>query len=120
MLFYSLFYQLDIAYSFSLDGHLLRREDDRVLIREDVHVLMREDGHVLVKALKFEVEDQRKKGRPKRTWKAESRKVGLSREAALCQSRSTVATGLRCVQPPLSGIMPDLNHWSLLAAIFLS
>ena len=54
------------------------------------------------------------------TWKAEGRKVGLSREAALCQSRSTVATGLRCVQPPLSGIMPDLNHWSLLAAIFLA
>ena len=41
---------------------MLRREDDRVLIREDVHVLTREDGHVLVKALKFEVEDQRKNG----------------------------------------------------------
>ena len=33
------------------------------------HVLRREDGHVLRKTLDFEVEGQRKKGRPKRTWK---------------------------------------------------
>ena len=33
------------------------------------HVLRREDGDVLGKALDFEVEGQRKKGRPKRTWK---------------------------------------------------
>ena len=33
------------------------------------HVLRREDGHVLRRALEFEVEGQRKKGRPKRTWK---------------------------------------------------
>ena len=31
------------------------------------HVLRREDGHVLRRALDFEVESQRKKGRPKRT-----------------------------------------------------
>ena len=32
-------------------------------------VLKREDGYVLRRALDFEVESQRKKGRPKRTWK---------------------------------------------------
>ena len=31
------------------------------------HVPMREDGHVLRRALDFEAEVQRKKGRPKRT-----------------------------------------------------
>ena len=52
------------------------------------HVLRREDGHVLRMALDFEVEDQRKKGRPKRSWKKqveeESVKIGLRREDALC------------------------------------
>ena len=33
------------------------------------HVMRREDGHVMRRALDFEVEGQRKKGRPKRTWK---------------------------------------------------
>ena len=32
-------------------------------------VLRREGGHVLRRALDFEVEGQRKKGRSKRTWK---------------------------------------------------
>ena len=51
------------------------------------HVLRREDGHVLRRALDFEVEGQRKKGRPKRTWEKqveeESVKIGLRREDAL-------------------------------------
>ena len=46
-------------------------------------VLRREDGHVLRRALDFEVNGQRKKGRPKWTWKKkvkeESRKDGLRR-----------------------------------------
>ena len=33
------------------------------------HVLRREDGHVLRKAFDFDVEGERKKGRPMRTWK---------------------------------------------------
>ena len=33
------------------------------------HVLRTADGHVLRRALDFEVEGQRKKGRPKRSWK---------------------------------------------------
>ena len=44
-------------------------------------MLRREDGHVLLRALYFEVEGQRKKERPKRTWtkqvEEESMKVGL-------------------------------------------
>ena len=44
------------------------------------HLMRREDGNVLRRALDFEVEGQRKKGRPKRTWKRqveeESVKVG--------------------------------------------
>ena len=38
------------------------------------HVLRREDGHVLRRALDFEVEGQRKKGRPKRTSEKKLRK----------------------------------------------
>ena len=68
------------------------------------HVFRREDGHVLRRALDFEVEGQRKKGRLKRTWKRqvekESVKVGLRREDALFRSRWSVsvdqiAAGLR-------------------------
>ena len=45
--------QLAMAYSVCRYGHELRRED----------------GHILRRALYFEVEGERKKGRPKRTWK---------------------------------------------------
>ena len=52
------------------------------------HVLKMEDGHVSRRALHFEVEGHRKKGRLKKTWKKkveeESVKVGLSGEDALC------------------------------------
>ena len=51
-------------------------------------VLRREDGHILRRALDFEVDSQRKKGRPKRTLKSqveeENVKIGLRREDALC------------------------------------
>ena len=47
-------------------------------------------GHVLRRALYFEVDGQRKNGRPKWTWKKqveeESVKVGLRREDAFCRS----------------------------------
>ena len=52
------------------------------------YVLRKEDGHVLRRALHFEIEGQRKKGRPKRTWKKqveeESVMVGLSKKDTLC------------------------------------
>ena len=51
-------------------------------------------GHILRLALVFEVEGQRKKERPKKTWKKqveeESVKVGLRREDALCCSKWSV------------------------------
>ena len=62
-------------------------------------MLWREDGHDLRRAL-----GQRKKGRPKRTWKKqvedESMKVGLRRKDALCRSKwsvsvNKIAAGLR-------------------------
>ena len=67
-------------------------------------MLSREDGYVSRRALDFEIEGQRKKGRPKRTWKKqieeESMKVNLRREDALCRSNLSVginqiAAGLR-------------------------
>ena len=73
------------------------------------HMLRREDDHVLRRALDFEVESQRKKGRPKMTCKKqvaeESVKVGLRREDALCRLKCSVginqiATGLRRIWPP--------------------
>ena len=55
------------------------------------HVLRREYGHILRRALDFKVESQRKKERPRRTWKKqvkdESVKVGLRREDVLCHSK---------------------------------
>ena len=68
------------------------------------HVLRREDGYILRRALDFEVEGQRKKVRPKSTWKKqveeESMKVGLRRKDALCcvwwsVGANKVAAGLR-------------------------
>ena len=68
------------------------------------HVLRREDGHILRRALDFEVEGQRKKGRPKRTWKGqveeESMKVDMRRKDAHCRSKwsvgvNNIAAGLR-------------------------
>ena len=57
-------------------------------------MLRREDGHVLRRALDSEVKDQRKKWRPKKTWKKEAQeesvKVGLRMEDAPCRSRWSV------------------------------
>ena len=58
---------------------------------------------VLRRALDFEVEGQRKKGRPKRSWKKqvdeESMKVGLRGKDVLCRSlwsvsKNKIAAGL--------------------------
>ena len=57
-------------------------------------MLRRLDGHVLKRALDFVVEGQRRKLRPKRTWKKqvdeESVKVDLRREDVLCRSMLNV------------------------------
>ena len=81
---------------------------DRLAMASNVHcyghVFGREHGHVLRRALGFEVKGQRKKGRPKRTWKRkveeECAKVGLRREDTVCQSKwsvgvNQIAAGLR-------------------------
>ena len=61
-------------------------------------------GHILRRALDFEVEGQRKKGRLKNTWKKQvdekSMKVCLRREDTLCQSKwnicvNKISAGLR-------------------------
>ena len=61
------------------------------------HVLRSDDGHALRRALEFEVEGRRKRGRPKRTWRKqveeESRRVGLKREDA--QNRDRWRRGVR-------------------------
>ena len=61
------------------------------------HVLRRDDGYVLRKALEFEVKGKKKRGQPKKTWKAqvvkESKSVGLEKEDALNQARWRVGVG---------------------------
>ena len=66
--------------------------------------MRREDGHILRGALDFDVDSQRKKGRPKRMCKKqveeESMKVGLRRKGALCRSKlsfgvNKIVAGLR-------------------------
>ena len=86
----------------------LKKTIDQLAMANSVHwyghVLRREDGHVLRRALHFEVEGQRKKGKPKRTWKKqveeESMKVGLRRKDAIYRSKwsfvvHNLAAGLR-------------------------
>ena len=55
------------------------------------HVLRREGGHVIRIALDVEVEYQRKKGRPKRTWKRqveeERMNIGVRGKDALRRSK---------------------------------
>ena len=86
------------------DSHVLRMEDSHVLRMVDSHMLWMEDSHVLRRTLMLEVDGQRKKWRPRRTWKMkveeEHVKVGLRREDAICRSNWIVgviqiAAGLR-------------------------
>ena len=70
----------------------LRETIDQLAMASSVrwygHVLRREVGHVLRRALDFEVEGERKKRRPMRTWmeqvEEESTRVVLSWEDTLC------------------------------------
>ena len=66
----------------------------------------REDGHLVRRGLDHEAEGQRKKGRPKRTWKKQvEEESGLRREDGLCRSKwsagvNQIAAELRCIWPP--------------------
>ena len=55
------------------------------------HVLSRDDGHALRKALEFDVRGEKKRGRPKKTWKTqvekESKSVGLEKKDAMNRAR---------------------------------
>ena len=55
------------------------------------HVLRSEEEDILRKALCFKVEDQRKRGRLRKTWKNQEeddiRKIGLKKEDALNRSK---------------------------------
>ena len=54
--------QLATAYSVRWHGHVLREHGH--VLREDGHVLRRENCHILRRTLDYEVEGQKKKGRP--------------------------------------------------------
>ena len=89
----------------------LKETIDQLAMANSIHwyIMSRgEDDHVLRRALDFEAEGEREKGRPKRTWKKqveeESVKVGLRRKDALCRSNSSIgvnkiAAGLRRIWP---------------------
>ena len=55
------------------------------------HVLRKEDGHCLRRALEYEVDGRRRRGRPKRMWRSqveeELTKVGLKKEDAIYRAR---------------------------------
>ena len=80
--------------------------------------LRKEDGHVLRRASDFEVEDQRREGRPNRTCnrqvEEESVKVGLRRVDALCRSKWSVAEIrllVSCGESDHSHMLGILSHF---------
>ena len=73
------------------------------------HVIRREDNNILKKAMMMEVNGQRKRGRPKMTWKRQveesAKKVGLKIKEAADQTRwregvRVITKGMRCIRPP--------------------
>ena len=73
------------------------------------HVIRREDDNTLKKAMMMEVYGQRKRGRPKMTWKRQVeesvKKAGLRIEEAADRTRwregvRAIAEGMRCIRPP--------------------
>ena len=71
--------------------------------------IRREDDNILKKAMMMEVNGQRKRGRPKITWKRQVeesvKKVGLKIEEAADRTRwregvRAIAEGMRCIRPP--------------------
>ena len=73
------------------------------------HVVRRDDESILKKAMMFEVNGPRKRGRPKQTWNKQVeeniKKIGLRVEEATDRARwregvGAIAEGMRCIQPP--------------------
>ena len=81
------------------------------------HVLRKEKDDALRRALAFEVEGSRRRGRPKKTWKKQVeetiKQTGLRKEDALNREKwrsgvKKIAEGIRCIRPPsLTGRNPD-------------
>ena len=74
------------------------------------HVVRRDDDSILKKAMMFEVNGPRKRGRPKQTWKKQVeeniKKIGLRVEEATDRARwreevRAIAAGMRCIRSPL-------------------
>ena len=73
------------------------------------HVVRRDDESILKKAMMFEVNGPRKRGRPKQIWKKQVeeniKKIGLRVEEATDRARwregvGAIAEGMRCIRPP--------------------
>ena len=73
------------------------------------HVVRRDDESILKKAMMFEVNGPRQRGRPKQTWKKQVeeniKKIGLRVEEATDCARwregvRAIAEGMRCIRPP--------------------
>ena len=78
-------------------------------VRWNGHVIGREDDNILKKAMMMEVNGQRKRVRPKMTWKRQVeesvKKVGLKIEEVADRTRwsegvRAIAEGMRCIRPP--------------------
>ena len=70
-------------------------------------MVRRDDESILKKAMMFEVNGPRKRGRPKQTWKKQVeeniKKIGLKVEEAKDRARwreGVIAEGMRCIRPP--------------------
>ena len=88
----------------------LKKTLDRMVkgVRWYGHVIRRKDENILKKAMMMEVNGQRKRGRPKMTWKRQVeesvKKVGLKIEEAADRTRwregvRAIAEGMRCIRP---------------------
>ena len=73
------------------------------------HTIRRDDDNILKKAMMLEVNGNRKRGRPKMTWRRQVeesvKKVGLKIEEAGNRTRwregvGAIAEGMRCIRPP--------------------
>ena len=69
------------------------------------HVVRRDKESILKKAMMLQVNGQRKRERPKQTWKKQVeeslKKIGLRKEEATDRARwRAIAEEIRCIRPP--------------------
>ena len=77
-------------------------------VRWYAHLIRRDDDNILKKSMMLEMNGQRKRGRPKTTWRRQVKKsvknVGLKIDEAADRTRwregvRAIADGMRCIQP---------------------